>query len=192
MEALSAGATHIGYNYVQEAALMYRLLGDKAQALEWHMIGHLQSNKIPRALRIFTVFQTIDSLELARELNKGAEKLGKQVPIYIEINSGDESSKTGMALDYQILTEAVKEIAKLKYLLLKGFMTMGPNTLDAARARYYFRKTKEIFDSIQALHIPQVTLTTLSMGMSQSYKTALEEGSTMIRLGTIVFGERNV
>lgn len=190
LEAISAGATHIGHNYMQESQVLYRALGDKAKELTWHMIGHLQTNKINKALTIFDVIQTIDSIDQAVALNKRAEQMQKQIPIYIEINSGDEATKSGVKPDYESIKSLVQEIAKLKYLKLEGFMTMGPITGDPELARPFFRKTKEIFDKIKALNLPHVNLTTLSMGMSNSYKVAIEEGSTMIRLGTIIFGER--
>lgn len=189
-EVIDAGAENLGENYVQEAERVYEALGEKARKLRWHMIGHLQKNKINKALRIFDVIQTIDSKEIAIALNERAERIGKTVPVYIEINIGNEKTKSGVKAEYDIVENLAKEISQLKYLHLEGLMTMGLALENSEALRPYFRKTKEIFYKIKALSLPNVDMKYLSMGMSGSYKIAIEEGSNMVRLGAAIFGER--
>jgi pyridoxal phosphate enzyme (YggS family) len=190
-EAITAGATDIGENYVQEAEVMQRALGEKAQQVRWHMIGALQKNKINKALQLFTVFQTIDSLEKAVAMNTRAARINKIVSVYIEVNIGSETTKAGVPPEYAQIEHLVREMSTLEYLKIEGLMTMGPFSGDPENSRPYFRETKKIFDAIASLDIPNVTMNTLSMGMSNSYKVAIEEGANMIRLGTLVFGERH-
>ena len=189
-EAIEAGATDIGENYVQEAEKMYDSLGEKRKKVRWHMIGHLQKNKINKALRIFDVIQTVDSLEKAAYIDKRAQGIGKTVSVYLEINIGSEMTKAGINPEYEVVENLVREISKLEHLSLEGLMTMGPRFGDPEDSRPYFRKAKDVFERIKVLNLPRVKMRTLSMGMSNSYKVAIEEGSNMIRLGTVVFGER--
>ena len=154
------------------------------------MIGTLQKNKINKALRIFDTVQTVHSREQAIVIDKRAQAVGKKLGIFIEINIGEESAKSGVTAEYEAVKSLAKDISKLTNLNLEGIMTMGPFYGDPEALRPYFRKTKEIFDKIQALNLPDTNLKYLSMGMSDSYKTAIEEGSNMIRLGTIIFGPR--
>jgi pyridoxal phosphate enzyme (YggS family) len=191
MKVIETGATDIGENYVQEAEGMYNDLGEKAKKVRWHMIGALQKNKINKALPIFDVIQTIDSLKTAVAIDRRVEKAGKKIiPVYIEINIGSEITKDGLKPDYEIIESLVREISKLEHLSLEGLMTMGPRFGNPEDSRPYFRKTKDIFERIRALNLPNVNMKTLSMGMTNSYKVAIEEGSNMVRLGTIVFGKR--
>ncbi len=190
-EVIKAGATDIGENYVQEAEQMYNCLGGKAKKVRWHMIGALQKNKINKALLIFDVIQTVDSLKTAVAIDRRVEKTGKKIiPVYIEINIGGEITKDGLKPDYEIIISLVREISKLEHLSLEGLMTMGPRFGNPEDSRPYFRKTKDIFERIRALNLPNVNMKTLSMGMTNSYEVAIEEGSNMVRLGTILFGER--
>jgi len=189
-EIIAAGATDIGENYVQEAEKMYDSLGEKVKKVRWHMIGNLQKNKINKALRIFDVIQTVDSLEKAVDIDKKAHVIGKQVSTYLEINIGSEMTKAGIKPEYEVVENLVKKISKLEHLNLEGLMTMGPRFGDPEDSRPYFRKTKDIFERIKALNLSNVNMKYLSMGMSNSYKIAIEEGSNMIRLGTVVFGDR--
>jgi pyridoxal phosphate enzyme (YggS family) len=189
-EVIDAGAENLGENYVQEAEKVYNFLGEKAKKVRWHMIGNLQKNKINKALKIFDVIQTIDSKEIALALNERAERVGKLVPIYIEINIGSEITKSGVKPEYNIVENLAKEISQLKYLRLEGLMTMGPQFGNPEDSRPYFRKTKDIFDKIRTLNLHNIDMKTLSMGMSGSYKVAIEEGSNMVRLGTLIFGKR--
>jgi pyridoxal phosphate enzyme (YggS family) len=195
-QAIDAGATDIGENYVQEAGKIYSDLGKKAQKVNWHMIGHLQKNKINKALKVFDVIQTIDSLENATEINNRAEKAGRHiVPVYIEINIGSEDSKAGIKpQDHepfeQYMEQLVCQMAELCHLRIEGLMTMGPRSADPEKSRPYFRRTRKIFENLERLELPNVQMQHLSMGMSSSYKVAIEEGSNMVRLGTALFGKR--
>ncbi|MFH1904002.1 MAG: YggS family pyridoxal phosphate-dependent enzyme [bacterium] len=190
-EVIEAGATDIGENYVQEAEKMYDSLGEKAKKVRWHMIGHLQKNKINKALRIFDVIQTVDSLEKAAAIDKRAQGIGKTVSVYLEINIGSEMTKAGIKPEYEVIENLVREISKLEHLSFEGLMTMGPRFGNPEDSRPYFRKAKDIFERIKALNLTGVKMETLSMGMSNSYKVAIKEGSNLVRLGTVVFGERN-
>ncbi|MBN1697758.1 MAG: YggS family pyridoxal phosphate-dependent enzyme [Spirochaetales bacterium] len=191
LEAVSAGVTDIGQNYVQEAQSLYSQLGEEAKGITWHMIGALQTNKINKALSIFDVIQTVDSIETANAINKRVKAAGKEhVSVYIEINIGSEFTKFGVKPEYCIIEDLVRAISNLPYLRLDGLMTMGPRSGDPEAIRPYFRKAKEIMERIRLLGLPRVSMKTLSMGMSNSYKIAIEEGSTMIRLGTVILGAR--
>jgi hypothetical protein len=190
-EAISAGAKVIGQNYVQEAEEMYESLGEMAKKLKWHMIGSLQKNKINKALKVFDCFQAVDSFELAEAINKRAKRIDKKVAIFIEINIGSEFTKSGVKPDYKIIEELAQNISKLEYLKVEGLMTMGPRTGNPEKIRPYFRKTKEFFDKLKEVNIAGINLRYLSMGMSNSYKIAIEEGANMVRLGTVLFGERD-
>ncbi len=190
-ELIEAGATDIGENYVQEAQEMYGLLGEKAKKVKWHMIGYLQTNKINKVIPIFDVIQTVESYEKAQAIDKRVEAAGKTIiPVYIEINIGEEIQKAGIKPEYEVIENLVKQISSLSHLSLEGLMTMGPRFGDPENSRPYFRKTKEIFDKIKTLNLPNVSMKTLSMGMTNSYKVAIEEGSNMVRIGTAIFGER--
>lgn len=190
LAAIDAGATDLGHNYVQEAESMAAALGERSGAVRWHMIGPLQKNKINKALRLFDVIQTVHSFKQAQEIQKRAEAVGKHLTVYIEVNIGEESAKSGVPPEQEVLEKLAREISGLKNLRLEGLMTMGPFYDDSEAIRPYFRKTRQIFDHIRSLKVPGLDLTVLSMGMSDSYRVAIEEGSTMIRLGTIVFGPR--
>jgi len=181
LSAINAGTTILGYNYVQEAEQIKKQLGQNSNKAEWHMIGHLQKNKINRALKIFDVFQTIDSYELANEISKRANK---QIPILIEINSGEEEQKAGVLPNQAELL--IRKISNLKNIKIIGLMTMGTEQ----NPEICFKKTKQLFDYINSLNLPTVQLKTLSMGMSNSYHSAITHGSTMIRIGTAIFGKR--
>ena len=189
-EVISAGGEIIGENYVQEAEKMYQELGGKARQLEWYLIGALQKNKINKALRIFDCIQTVDSVELAEAINKRAEKLDKKISVFIEINIGSEMTKAGVKPEYEVVETLAKNISQMNYLKLEGLMTMGPRVGNPEGLRPYFRKTKEIFERLKSENVSNVELRYLSMGMSNSYRVAIEEGANMVRLGTIIFGER--
>ena len=195
-EAIDAGATDIGQNYVQEAGQMYSALQKKAAKVKWHMIGHLQTNKINKALRIFDVVQTVDSLEKAAAIDKRVERAGKEIiPVYIEINIGSEFSKAGIKpAEHEPFDEYMEKLAKdisaLSHLRLAGLMTMGPRFGNPEDVRPYFRRTRRIFERIRGLNLPNVDMKYLSMGMTNSYRVAIEEGSNMVRIGSAIFGER--
>jgi pyridoxal phosphate enzyme (YggS family) len=185
LEAVEAGVVLIGENYVQEASDAFAAVGRRAR---WHFIGHLQSNKAKKAVEIFDVIETVDSADLAREIDKRCRNAGKTMSVLIEINSGEEDQKFGVApADAEAL---IHEIAPLPNLKIEGLMTMGPFDGDPEAARPYFKITKGLFDRIGALGIPGVEMKRLSMGMTNSFRVALEEGANRIRLGTLIFGPR--
>ena len=185
-DAIEGGIRCVGHNYVQEAERAIERLG--RDAAEWHMIGHLQRNKAKAAVRLFDVIQTVDSLRLARKIDREAAKIDRVVPILIEINSAREPQKAGVLPDEA--TDLIREIAGLRSVRIEGLMTMGPLVDDPEAIRPYFTATKRLLDEIAALEIPNVEMRTLSMGMSDSYRIAIEEGATMVRVGTALFGPR--
>ncbi len=181
-EAYRAGLVHFGHNYVQEAATMIPAMQEK---IHWHMIGHLQRNKVKQALGLFEVIDSVDSQRLAEEIEKHAAQMNRIVPIMIEINSGEEEAKTGAA------PEAAMQLAQatlsFPHLHLIGAMTMGPLSANPEDSRSYFKQTRRLFEEMQKI---QGSVQILSMGMSSDYLVAIEEGATMVRLGTAIFGER--
>jgi len=188
--AARGGIGVFGENYVQEAKAKIEALEHSAAAggVAWHMIGHLQRNKVRDAVRLFDAIQTVDSMRLATKISDECAKIGREMPILIEINSAREPQKAGVLPDD---AEAlVREIAPLPAIRVQGLMTMGPFTDDPEQLRPLFRLTKELFDRLAAAGIPGLEMTTLSMGMSDSYPIAIEEASTMVRLGTVLFGPR--
>ena len=196
VEAIEAGAADIGENYVQEAEQMYSALRKPAAEVKWHMIGPLQVNKINKALRIFDVIQTVDSLEKAVAIDKRVERARKDIiPVCVEINIGSECAKAGIKpSDHEPFEEYMEKLAgdisALGHLRLAGLMTMGPRFGNPQDVRPYFRRTRKIFERIKALGLPNVDMKYLSMGMTNSYRIAIEEGSNMIRIGTAIFGNR--
>ncbi len=190
LEVIEAGATDLGHNYVQEAELARQALGSAAEKVRWHLIGHLQSNKINKALQAFDVFQTVDSLEKAQAIDVRAARLDRVVPVYIEINSASEASKSGVAPEFDKLADLALGLGALAHVRLEGLMTMGPLGADESEVRGAFRKTRHLFDRLRDLELPGACIKTLSMGMTDSYRIAIEEGATMVRPGTIVFGSR--
>jgi len=153
------------------------------------MIGHLQRNKVREAVRLFDMIQTVDSLRLAEVINKECRKIDRVMPILIEVNSAREPQKTGIFPE--AVLELTRDMARLEFLRIEGLMTMGPVGAEPESVRPYFAETKRLFDELARLDLPNVRMKTLSMGMSDSYGVAIEEGSTMIRLGTILFGPRS-
>ncbi|MDB4583941.1 YggS family pyridoxal phosphate-dependent enzyme [Draconibacterium sp.] len=184
--AIQTGIQIVGYNYVQEAELLRQTIDEP---VKWHMIGHLQRNKVKKAVQLFDMIETIDSVRLAKEVNKQCAKLDKIMPVLIEINSGKESNKTGVLPENAIAL--IQQINNLSNLHILGLMTMGPRFGNPEDARPYFKITKALFEEIKKLEILHVEMRYLSMGMSNSYKIALEEGANMVRIGTILFGARN-
>lgn len=196
VEIIEAGARDLGENYVQEAEKMKQELGEKANTIKWHMIGHLQKNKINKALSIFDVIQTIDSLEKAQAIDKRAERTGKSIiPVLVEINIGSEDSKAGIKPEEhepfeEYMEKLIRDVSGLGHLRVEGLMTMGPRFGNPEDSRPYFRRTREIFEKIRDINIPNVDMKYLSMGMTNSYRVAIEEGSNMVRIGTAIFGPR--
>jgi pyridoxal phosphate enzyme (YggS family) len=184
--AIRGGVRIIGYNYVQEAEKMQQLINEPVQ---WHLIGHLQRNKAKKAIQLFDLIETIDSMRLAREIDKQCASAEKIMPVLIEINSGREVNKNGVMPES--VEELIRSISQLNHLRVKGLMTMGPFFTDPEKLRPYFRETAEIYREIGRLNLPNIEMKHLSMGMSDSYLVAIEEGATIVRIGTRLFGERN-
>jgi hypothetical protein len=184
-EAIEAGVKIVGENYVQEAEEAFKLIGKKAR---WHFIGHLQTNKVRKAIHLFDMIETVDSLKLAMEIDKRCQREEKVMPILIEINSGREAQKYGVLPEET--EELIKQITPLKNVKIMGLMTMGPFAGDPEDARPYFVETRKIFEKLKQQNPPSVEMKYLSMGMSNSYKVAIEEGANMVRLGTVLFGPR--
>ena len=185
VEAVEAGLKIVGENYVQEAERAFEIIGHKVQ---WHMIGHLQTNKARKAVRVFDMIETLSSMKLALELQACCERINKTMPVLVEINSGEESQKSGvLPVDAVPL---IKEASNLENISIMGLMTMGPFSGDPEDSRPSFRRSKEIFDTIREMNIQRVEMEFLSMGMSNSYQVAIEEGANMVRIGTKLFGER--
>lgn len=183
--AIQAGVAHVGHNYVQEAARMIPLI---AEPVRWHMIGHLQTNKASAAVQLFHMIETVDSWRLAQEIERRCAALRKVMPILVEINSGREPHKTGVLPEE--LDELVLRLSQLPHVRLQGLMTMGPRFGEPEEARPYFRTTAEAFSRLAKANIPNVEMRYLSMGMSNSFRVAIEEGANIVRIGTLLFGER--
>ena len=183
--AVEAGVRIIGHNYVQEAERGIEALG---REIRWHCIGHLQRNKAKKAAQLFDMIETVDSMKIAAALDKACAALSKVMPVLIEVNSAEEDNKSG-ALPNGVAA-LVKELAALDHLRVEGLMTMGPWTEDPEEVRPYLRRTKELFDQLSAGNIPNVEMRYLSMGMSDSYLVAIEEGANLVRIGTRLFGPR--
>ncbi len=188
-EAYDAGIRMFGENRVQEFAAKADGLRDLAGA-EWHMIGHLQSNKAGKAVELFAHLDSGDSVRLAQKLNAAASELGKRIFVLIEINIGGEQVKNGVApgsAELENLLNAAPEFSSLEFC---GLMTVPPYNDDPEHSRRYFRKIRELFDQIAKQNLPGVRMDVLSMGMSHDFEVAIEEGSTCVRIGTAIFGAR--
>ena len=183
--AIAAGVRLIGENYVQEAEEKRHAI---SEAVEWHMIGHLQRNKVKAALNTFNLIQSLDSVALARELDKEGRKSGKRVRTLIEINLGDEQSKSGIARDK--VAELVERVSQLAHLQVEGLMAVPPFKENPEEIRPYFRSLRELQVELQGWKIPNGSFNELSMGMTHDYPIAIEEGATIVRIGTALFGPR--
>ena len=187
--AYQAGHRLFGENRVQEFSDKFPQLAELADA-EFHMIGHLQSNKTAKSAEIFHAVDSIDSAKLAQRLNDSAQRLGKTLDVLIEINIGGEEAKSGIAPDDPELESILIGASAWKDLHLRGLMTVPPFTEDPEGARPYFRKLRELRDRLAARQLPSVSLDALSMGMSHDFEVAIEECSTCVRIGTAIFGTR--
>ncbi|HXY54047.1 MAG TPA: YggS family pyridoxal phosphate-dependent enzyme [Nitrospirota bacterium] len=184
-EAVAAGALILGENRVQEAKEKIEKLGPIAS---WHLIGHLQTNKAKYAVKLFYMIHSVDNLQLAEEIDKQASKVNKVQDVLIEVSIAGEESKAGVAMEDAVTL--IKEASKLKNISIKGLMTMPPFSDNPEDSRPYFKKLRQLSESVVNEHIPGVSMRELSMGMSGDYEVAIEEGSTMVRIGTAIFGER--
>lgn len=188
-EAYDAGLRIFGENRVQEFATKAAALRDLQDA-EWHMIGHLQTNKAAKAAELFGHIDSVDSLRLAQKLNSAAAELGNKLPVLIEINIAGEAAKSGVAPDSASLEEILDAAPELSSLDIRGLMTVPPYHDEPEQSRHYFRKMRALFGQIASRKFPAVRMELLSMGMSHDFEIAIEEGATCIRVGTAIFGER--
>lgn len=188
-EAYNAGLRMFGENRVQEFAAKANALRDLKGA-EWHMIGHLQTNKAARAAELFAHVDSVDSLRLAQKLNSAASNLGKKLAVLIEINLAGESAKSGLGPRSASLEELLKAAPDLSSLEIRGLMTVPPYNENPERSRPYFRGMRTRFEEIAAQEFSGVRMEVLSMGMSHDFEIAIEEGATCVRLGTAIFGAR--
>ncbi len=184
-EAVAAGAVVLGENRVQEAKEKIEKMGSIAS---WHLIGHLQSNKAKYAVKLFDLIHSVDNLDLAKEIDKQAAKNGKVQNVLIEVSIAGEEQKAGV--DFGRAVELVKEAAKLRNIAVQGIMTVPPLLDDPEAVRPYFRKLRTLAEDIRKENIPNVNMKELSMGMSGDFEVAVEEGATMVRVGTAIFGKR--
>ncbi|HME34581.1 MAG TPA: YggS family pyridoxal phosphate-dependent enzyme [Candidatus Sulfotelmatobacter sp.] len=189
-EAHAAGLRLFGENRVQEFAGKAAALAGLA-GTEWHMIGHLQSNKAGKAVELFAAVDSVDSVKLAEKLDAAARTLGQKLSVLIEINVGGEAAKSGVAPDSRELEELLLAAPRFEALEFRGLMTVPPFVDDPEGARPYFRQLRELRDAIAARKLPAVSMDVLSMGMSHDFEVAIEEGSTCVRVGTAIFGERS-
>lgn len=189
-EAYQAGQRLFGENRVQELAGKVSSFAD-LPGIEWHMIGHLQTNKANKAAEIFNAVDSVDSVKLAEKLNAAVRILGKKLSVLIEVNTGGESAKSGVAPDSRDLEELLISAPRMESLEFRGLMTIPPFTDNPEGARPYFRKLRELRESIAARKLPALSLDVLSMGMSHDFEIAIEEGSTCVRVGTAIFGARS-
>lgn len=185
-EAYAAGQRDFGENKVQEICRKKELLPED---IRWHMIGHLQRNKVHQVVNKACLIHSVDSLRLAETISHEAEKKEIEIPVLVEVNVAQEESKFGVTTEETI--SLVEEIAKLPHIQVRGLMTIAPFVEDPEENRGIFRKLKQLSVDIAAKNINNVNMSVLSMGMTNDYEVAIEEGATMVRVGTGIFGERD-
>lgn len=185
-EAVSAGVSAIGENRVQEA---WRKFQEVAVETDWHMIGHLQTNKVRQVLKFATLIHTVDSLRLANEIQVQAQRLDRKIAVLLQVNISGEASKFGFGLDEVV--DVVPEVRLLPNLSLQGLMTIGAHVNDPSYIRTGFSALRELRDKLEMEQGSGLVLPELSMGMTNDFELAVEEGSTMVRIGRSIFGERN-
>jgi pyridoxal phosphate enzyme (YggS family) len=190
-EAYADGIRVFGENRVQEFAGKAAAVHDFSGA-EWHMIGHLQTNKASKAVELFSAVDSVDSLRLAEKLNAAAAEHGKKIPILIEVNVGGEEAKSGAAPGSQEFENLLRAAPRLEHLQIRGLMTIPPYTEDPAGARPFFKAMRRLAIEVATRQLTGVEMSVLSMGMSHDFEVAIEEGSTCVRVGTAIFGERPV
>ncbi|HLA28709.1 MAG TPA: YggS family pyridoxal phosphate-dependent enzyme [Syntrophales bacterium] len=187
-DALQAGIKLIGENYVQETARKKASLEQQGSPLEWHMVGRLQTNKAKYAVKLFDMIHSVDSLELARELDKRSKAMGRVTKVLIEANTGGEKTKSGVPLSQA--QDLIIAVAALENISVEGLMTIPPWFPDREKARPYFAALRELKEKIEKADIPRVHMRELSMGMTDDYGVAVEEGATIVRIGRGIFGAR--
>lgn len=183
---IRAGVTDLGENYVQEAREKIEALA--GEDVSWHFIGHLQSNKAKYAVKLFDLIHSVDSLKVAKELDRRARAIGKIQPILIQVNISGEETKSGIGAEQTL--ELLRQVSQLENLAIQGLMTMPPYFNAPDRVRPYFRALRSLQQLVIAEAIPNIDMTELSMGMTGDFETAIEEGATLVRIGTAIFGER--
>ena len=188
-EAYAAELRVFGENRVQEFAGKADALRDLRDA-EWHLIGHLQTNKAAKATELFDAVDSVDSVRMAEKLNAFAEGAGKKLSVLIEINVGGEQAKSGVAPGSNELEQILQGAPRWGNLKIQGLMTVPPYTEDPEGSRPYFRQLRQIRNRIAERGLPKIGATVLSMGMSHDFEVAIEEGATCVRVGTAIFGER--
>lgn len=185
-EAVDAGISVIGQNYMVDARRVGPAVAGRASV---HFIGRLRPHDVrPTNLKLFEMVQSIDSLDLAAHIDRVSAALARRMPVLIEVNSGREAQKGGVVPES--VEELVREVSRLAHVQVAGLMTMGPLLTEPMRYHPFFRETRQLFRRLQSLDLPGVSMTCLSMGTSDSYEVAIEEGATMVRLGTAIFGPR--
>jgi pyridoxal phosphate enzyme (YggS family) len=189
-EAYAAGLRVFGENRVQEFVSKIAMLRDLPDT-EWHLIGHLQTNKAAKSAELFDAVDSVDSARTAEKLNAFAEAIGKTLSVLIEINVGGEEAKSGVASSSQELEQILQGAPKWRNLQIQGLMTVPPYADDPEGSRTYFRQLRQLRDTIGARNLPQIGMDILSMGMSHDFEVAIEEGSTCVRVGTAIFGMRD-
>lgn len=185
LEAIEGGVQIVGQNYVQEAEKAYAVIGSRAK---WHFIGTLQKNKIRKILKMFDMIEALDSLDIAQFLDRICEETHKTMPVLVEINSAREENKSGIFPEDA--EDFIENLAIFKNIKVMGIMTMGPLCENSEDIRKYFNQTKSLFEAVKKLNLEHVDMKYLSMGMSDSYKVAIEEGANIVRIGTKIFGMR--
>ena len=183
--AIEAGVDRLGENYVQEAQKKIEELG---RAAAWHFIGHLQSNKARAAVRLFDFVHSVDSLRLAEELSRAARQENRVLPVLLQVNLGQEATKFGAGEDE--VFRLLEGMSSLPGIAVKGLMALPPYSENPEDSRPYFRALRELGEAVSRRNIPGVLMEELSMGMSHDFETAVEEGATMVRVGTAIFGPR--
>lgn len=187
LEAINCGITNVGENKPQELARKYEVIGDK---VKWHLIGTLQTNKVKYIIDKVSMIHSLDRESLCEEIQKRAEKIDRKIDCLVQVNISKEESKHGLEVEDAI--EFIKNVSnKYKNINIKGLMTMAPFTANEDEIRKVFRGLKDLSLEIKDLNIPRVTMDELSMGMSNDYEIAIEEGATIVRVGTSIFGKRN-
>lgn len=184
-DAVLAGITDLGENRVQEAIGKYEVFKGNPAPIQWHMVGHLQTNKVKEAVRIFDLIQSVDSMRLAKEIDKQAARINKIQDILLEVKTSPEAAKFGVKPN--AAAGVIKEISELKNINIKGLMTIAPVGSNPEQARPYFRELKDLRDKINLSSVPRSPLSILSMGMTDDFEVAIEEGSDMVRIGRAVF-----
>ncbi len=182
---IAAGVDIIGENRVQEAAAKKQLA---ASGASWHLIGHLQTNKVKKALQIFDLIESVDSLHLAEKIQHECEKQQREIDIFIQVNTSGEESKFGVSPQQAV--ELVRQVSELPRLRIRGLMTIGAFTQDSARIRACFRMLRELSHEVERMGLAGVSMEHLSMGMTNDFEIAIEEGATLVRIGRALFGER--